>query len=83
MSKAKDKAKDEARGEFKALVNGGLYKCRWTKEEIAAQICMCPATFYNRLNAPENFRVGELRKLENLLHLDRKKIDEIIDKIAA
>lgn len=77
------KAKDEARGEFRANVDYNLKKYNWTKEEIATQLHMCPATFYNRLNAPENFRVGELRKLENLLHLDRKKIDEIIDKIAA
>ena len=83
MSKAKDKAKDEARGEFKALVNGGLYKCRWTKEEIAIKLNMCPATFYNKLKAPENFRVGELRKLENFLQLDHEKIDKIIDIMAA
>lgn len=83
MSKAKDKAKDEARGEFKALVNGGLYKCRWTKEEIATKLNMCPASFYNKLKAPENFRVGELRKLENFLQLDREKIDKIIDIMAA
>lgn len=83
MSKAKDEAKDEARREFKAIVNYGLDKCNWTKEEVATQICMCPATFYNKLKAPENFRVGELRRLEKILHLDRKKLDEIIDKIAA
>ena len=83
MSKAKDEAKDKARREFKAIVNYGLDKCDWTKEEIAAQICMCPATFYNKLKSPENFRVGELRKLENFLQLDREKIDKIIDIIAA
>ena len=83
MSKAKDEAKDKARREFKAIVNYGLDKCNWTKEEVAAQICMCPATFYNRLNDPEKFRVGELRRLEKILHLNRKEIDEIIDKIAA
>ena len=83
MSKAKDEAKDKARQEFKAIVNYGLYKCNWTKEEVAAQICMCPATFYNKLKAPENFKVGELRRLEKILQLDRKKLDEIIDKIAA
>ena len=83
MSKAKDEAKDKARRDFKALVNGGLYECRWTKEEIAIKLNMCPATFYNKLKAPENFRVGELRRLEKILHLDRKKLDEIIDKIAA
>ena len=44
---------------------------------------MCPATFYNKLKAPENFRVGELRKLENFLQLDREKIDKIIDIMAA
>ena len=77
------KAKDKARRDFRRLVNDGLYECRWTKEEIAIKLNMCPATFYNKLKAPENFRVGELRRLENLLHLDRKKIDEIIDKIAA
>ena len=83
MSKAKDEAKDEARREFKAIVNYGLDKCNWTKEEVATQICMSTATFYNRLNDPEKFRVGELRRLEKILHLDRKEIDEIIDKIAA
>lgn len=83
MSKAKDKAKDEARGEFRANVDSGLTKYGWTKEEIATKLNMCPATFYNRLNAPENFRVGELRRLEKILHLDRKELDEIIDKIAA
>ena len=83
MSKAKDEAKDEARREFKAIVNYGLDKCNWTKEEVAAQICMSTATFYNRLNDPEKFRVGELRRLEKILQLDRKKLDEIIDKIAA
>ena len=77
------KAKDKARREFRAKVDSGLTMYCWTKEEVAAQICMCPATFYNRLNAPENFRVGELRRLEKILHLDRKEIDEIIDKIAA
>ena len=83
MSKAKDEAKDKARREFKAIVNYGLDKCRWTKEEIAIKLNMCPATFYNRLNDPEKFRVGELRRLEKILHLNRKEIDEIIDKIAA
>lgn len=83
MSKAKNEAKDKARRDFKSLVNRGLDECDWTKEEIATKLNMCPATFYNKLKAPENFRVGELRRLENLLHLDRKKIDEIIDKIAA
>lgn len=77
------KAKDEARREFKAVVDYGLTRYGWTKEEVATQICMCPATFYNKLKAPENFRVGELRRLEKILHLDRKKLDEIIDKIAA
>ena len=83
MSKAKDEAKDKARREFKAIVNYGLYKCRWTKEEVASKLNMCPTTFYNRLNDPEKFKVGELRRLEKILHLDRKEIDEIIDKIAA
>ena len=83
MSKAKDEAKDEARREFKAIVNYGLDKCRWTKEEIAIKLNMCPATFYNKLKAPENFRVGELRKLENFLQLDHEKIDKIIDIMAA
>ena len=77
------KAKDEARREFKAIVDYGLRIYGWTKEEVATQICMCPATFYNRLNYPEKFKVGELRRLEKILHLDRKEIDEIIDKIAA
>jgi len=77
------KAKDEARLEFKAVVDYGLRIYGWTKEEVATQICMCPATFYNRLNDPEKFKVGELRRLEKILHLDRKKLDEIIDKIAA
>lgn len=77
------KAKDEARREFKAIVDYGLRIYGWTKEEVATQICMCPATFYNRLNDPEKFKVGELRRLEKILHLDRKKLDEIIDKIAA
>ena len=77
------KAKDEARGEFKILIDSNLTRYGWTKEEVATQICMCPATFYKRLNAPEKFRVGELRKLEKILHLDRKELDEIIDKIAA
>ena len=77
------KAKYEARREFKAIVDYGLRIYGWTKEEVATQICMCPATFYNRLNDPEKFKVGELRRLEKILHLDRKKLDEIIDKIAA
>lgn len=77
------KAKEEARLEFKAIVDYGLRIYGWTKEEVATQICMCPATFYNRLNAPEKFKVGELHRLEKILHLDRKKLDEIIDKIAA
>ena len=83
MSKAKDEAKDKARREFRAKIDSGLTMYGWTKEEVAIQICMCPATFYNRLNDPEKFRVGELRRLEKILHLNRKEIDEIIDKIAA
>ena len=77
------KAKDKARRDFRRLVNDGLYECRWTKEEIAIKLNMCPATFYNKLKAPENFRVGELRKLENFLQLDHEKIDKIIDIMAA
>lgn len=83
MSKAKDEAKDKARREFRAKIDSGLTMNGWTKEEVATQICMSTATFYNRLNDPEKFRVGELRRLEKILHLDRKEIDEIIDKIAA
>ena len=38
------KAKDEAKLEFKAIVDYGLRIYGWTKEEVATQICMCPAT---------------------------------------
>ena len=78
MSKAKDEAKDKARREFKAIVNYGLDKCNWTKEEIAIKLNMCPATFYNKLKAPEKFRVGELRRLEKILQLDRKKLEKVL-----
>ncbi len=56
--------------QFKAAVAKYLTLRGVSKESLTASMCMSRSTLWEKLNNPDNFRLGELRQLYTILEFD-------------
>lgn len=63
---------------FKAAVAKYLALRGMTKENLISSLHMSRTSFWEKMNNPDNFRVGELRQLYSLLDFDDDDKDILI-----
>lgn len=63
---------------FKAAVAKYLALRGMTKENLISSLHMSRTSFWEKMNNPDNFRVGELRQLYSLLNFDDDDKDILI-----
>lgn len=69
MTKA-ERTKAEKTKEIKALIAGYLIRSGYSKEDLALQLNICPASLYNKMKDIDKFTFREITILFSLLKLD-------------
>ena len=69
MTKA-ERIKAEKTKEIKALIAGYLIRSGYSKEDLALQLNICPASLYNKMKDIDKFTFREITILFSLLKLD-------------
>ena len=67
MSKAERERKNK---ELQVLVSGYLIRSGYSKEDLALQLNICPASLYNKMKDIDKFTFKEITILFSLLKLD-------------
>lgn len=67
-------AKARAKAKIKGIITGRMVELGLSVRELQAQTKIDRGTYYNRMNDPESFRIGEIWRLEDALHLERGTI---------
>ena len=73
MHKLKESAEEKKIKHFKAAVAKHLALQGITKESLVSAMQMSRTSFWEKMNNPDTFRVGELRQLYLLLDFDEEE----------
>ena len=57
---------------FRRIVKGYIAESGLTHEQIATNLDIAPKSLQNKMNAPGMFRLMEIRRLCDILHIDEE-----------
>lgn len=72
MPRLKESAEEARIKQFKAVVAKYLSLREISRERLTTAMCMSRSAFWEKLNNPDSFRLGELRKLYAVLEFNEE-----------
>ena len=70
MPKLRESAEKTKITQFKAAISKALILQSMSKDELAQALHMSRSSLWSKLNHPDEFRLGELKRLFSLLDID-------------
>ena len=71
-------SRDDKNKELRGQIAYYLETSGYTKKQLALKLGISPASLYNKLNNPDSFTFGEVRKLSEWMGLNEDKLKMVV-----